>query len=350
MNAKQILACAVVVAAGAAGLLIAGPLNPPAGPIEASFKTLTDVEPRIAISQDNTPGSGTSVFQITQPGSYYLTGNVQVPPSKNGILINASRVTIDLNGFSVQGAANSADGITFVGSAVQITVKNGSISTCGQAGIDLSGAPLSRVSNVTAYGNKYYGIAVSNASQVEDCIATNNVAGGFVSDGGATFTRCSAFWNKNGFVGDVSDLFDTCRAESNTGIGIYLGNDSRVSHCTVTGNTAQGIICAADDWVTGCTVHSNGGANSAGIWVLDTFNHIEDNDVVNNGFGIFVSGTTNFIYRNKVGSSTQFNFSIAAGNHVGTIGIASANVGLITGNSGGGMGALEADPNANLVY
>jgi hypothetical protein len=42
-------------------------------------------------------------FSILQPGSYKLSGSLQVPAETNGIGIFASGVTFDLNGFSITG-------------------------------------------------------------------------------------------------------------------------------------------------------------------------------------------------------------------------------------------------------
>lgn len=36
---------------GSAAMLTAGPLDPPAGPVAPTYKTLQEVEPRIALSQ-----------------------------------------------------------------------------------------------------------------------------------------------------------------------------------------------------------------------------------------------------------------------------------------------------------
>ena len=52
-------------------------LDPPVGPITSTFKTLTEVEPRIAINATNTPGDADSIYIISQPGSYYMTGNIK---------------------------------------------------------------------------------------------------------------------------------------------------------------------------------------------------------------------------------------------------------------------------------
>lgn len=64
---------------------LAGDLNPPAGAVSPTGKTLTEVEPRIALSAENTPGDSRSVFRITQPGSYVLTSDVSVPNNDTGI-------------------------------------------------------------------------------------------------------------------------------------------------------------------------------------------------------------------------------------------------------------------------
>ena len=47
----------------------AGDLNPPAGPVTPTMKTLTEVEPRIAINAANTPGDVSSTFKMIEPGS-----------------------------------------------------------------------------------------------------------------------------------------------------------------------------------------------------------------------------------------------------------------------------------------
>src|SRR5262245_27803441 len=93
-----------------AGMLSAGTLTPPPGPIAPTFKTLGEIEPRIAINAANTPGTALALFQIAQPGSYFLTGNVIGVPGKAGIEISASNVTLDLNGFTLHGAGGSPQG------------------------------------------------------------------------------------------------------------------------------------------------------------------------------------------------------------------------------------------------
>ena len=88
----------LLLAVAGSATLLAGPLDPPAGPIAPTYKTLTEVEPRTAINASNTPGDIDSLFKITQPGSYYLTGNIQSVVGTHAIEICNDNVTMDCNG------------------------------------------------------------------------------------------------------------------------------------------------------------------------------------------------------------------------------------------------------------
>src|SRR5689334_2327995 len=101
--AKPVLPiCAVALLAGA-WVASAGPLDPPAGPVAPTMKTLSEVEPRIPIHS--------LPLTISQPGSYYLAENITA--AGGGITISADYVTLDLMGFSLSGAPG--DGITATG-------------------------------------------------------------------------------------------------------------------------------------------------------------------------------------------------------------------------------------------
>jgi hypothetical protein len=115
-----------------------GDLNPPPGPISPTMKPLDQIEPRIVVNSANTPGNATATFRITQPGSYYLTGNITGESGKNGIEIVASGVTLDLMGFDLAGVPGSLDGIrTAVNNLLNISILNGSVRNWGGEGINL---------------------------------------------------------------------------------------------------------------------------------------------------------------------------------------------------------------------
>ena len=58
----------------------AGDLDPPVGPVAPT----PGPEPRTPVNATNTPGDATSVYRITAPGSYYLTGNLAGVAGKHG--------------------------------------------------------------------------------------------------------------------------------------------------------------------------------------------------------------------------------------------------------------------------
>src|SRR5882724_9211008 len=62
-----------------------------------------------ALAGNVTPGDAAGFpVTITVPGSYVLAGNLEVPVSKTGIVVNATEVSIDLNGFRINGRRGSA--------------------------------------------------------------------------------------------------------------------------------------------------------------------------------------------------------------------------------------------------
>ena len=95
------LVLSLLVVASVTGVVRGGPLDPPGPP----GPTQPQIEPRIPI--DHLP------FDITAPGSYFLTQDLIAPTDTAGITLgnDANGVTIDLNGFALQGDTALFDGI-----------------------------------------------------------------------------------------------------------------------------------------------------------------------------------------------------------------------------------------------
>ena len=113
------------------------------------MKTLDEVEPRIAINATNTPGDASNTFIISQPGSYYMIGDITGEIGKNGIRISAAGVTLDLMGFTLDGVAGSLDGVNVSVFRENIVIRNGHIRDWGASGI-AARIDSGRIEDITA--------------------------------------------------------------------------------------------------------------------------------------------------------------------------------------------------------
>jgi hypothetical protein len=346
MNRKHTVIASLAALTAAAGFLLAGPLNPPAGPVASSYKTLTEVEPRTALSAANTPGNSNAVFVITAPGSYYLTGNLQVPAGENGIVVGTFPVTIDLNGFSIMGASGALSGVTANGIYLyNVTVKNGAVTGFATSGIDLSSVWGAHVQNIMTSTN---GVGIKLFEGLaEGCDAMSNTHGFVAVIGSSTFLHCTASGSAvNGFDSAGNSVFEGCTASANTSIGFNIGNNSTIRSCVAVSNGTQGIVCGSYCTVLGNQVRYSG-PGYAGIWAQSGDSDIDGNDLTGNGYGVYASGTGSLIVRNRCNGNTT-DFYVLPGNRVGQIITPGTNAATINGSSGGGLGTT--DPYANLIY
>lgn len=236
-----------------------GSLTPPGAPAQ-TMKSLDQVQPRTPIAY-----SGYGIFM---PGSYYLTTNIVGFSGVNGINITCDNVTIDLNGFTLQGVSGSLSGINISGANTNIIVRNGIITGWGSDGID----------------------------------------GGFSSQ---------------------NLILEHLTLSANVVNGVE-GNNCIVSGCSVQNNQFDGItIVGSGSQIIGNTLFGNNSANhsnGSGILIEGNNNRIEDNHVTassSSGYGIAVfSGTANIIIKNSVEGGGANNYSIPGGNDVGPIGTA----------------------------
>ena len=227
----------VLVAATVGGIIwvSAGNLDPPGGAIGPTMKTLTEVEPRIAINATNTPGDDFSTFMITQPGSYYLTGNVTGAVNANGLTIDADDVTVDLAGYALIGAPGSAAGSgIFMFERSNVEIRNGTVRDFGDDGIRGFGFGRShRVISVRVLSNGSYGIRfVGEGNLVKDCTAQGNAFG--INAGlGSTVTGNTASFNEGfGFELEGNNLVDQNTAFNNNQSGGGFANMSACATCT----------------------------------------------------------------------------------------------------------------------
>lgn len=321
------------LAAGAflASTANAGPLNPPPGPIAPT----PGPEPRIPINQTNTPGNSSNTFRITQPGSYYLTGNLQGTSGRSGISIEAGNVTLDLMGFELQGVPGSVHGVNMPDFRNNVVIRNGTVSNWGQNGISAR-IDNGTIEHIHAFNNGGWGIAHSGgfSCRIHACSA---------------FSNGSAVSGTGGILADQAVTVTDCQARFNTTHGISANLACTVTNCIAHRNGVSNITVSSFCIIRHNVCHTGGASNTIGIRISGSQNRIEDNSCTNNSIGIAtVSGQivrNNFIARNTCSANTT-NWSIAADNKC--LVINGVNAPAITGDSGG-VSPGSTNPNANYT-
>lgn len=323
-------------------LVSAGPLNPPAGAVAPTGKTTQEVfdrvaavESRIAINATNTPGDADSVYSITQPGSYYLTGNITGVSGKHGIEIATTGVTLDLNGFELVGVAGSLDGVvnTLATNGTCI-IRNGTVRGWGGHGIRSSdsGAVSGNISDIVASGNTVVGIRLGGGGVISRCTAANNVGDGFSVGASGVITECSSYVNG--------------------GAGIVTASGCTVSRNSARSNFTDGINVFNNCLVieNACTNNGALGGTGAGIRTQGNDNRIEGNNCAIADRGIHIQGTGNLIIRNSCSGNTTANWDIAANNVCGPVidRTAPASAAILGNAAPSSLGST--DPNANFSY
>ena len=308
----------------------AGDLNPPAGPVAATMKSLDKIEPRIPITN-----AGTS---ISQPGSYYLTKDLTTP-SGNAITINASRVTLDLNGFSLVGQPGSSKGIVILGSHSYVTIRNGAITNWPVRGIEASGNNNCRYVDLAFAECGLDGLMAGDYALISNVVSGNNGEDGIHTGTYCVVSNCTASGNGgSGFHLDGNSVISHCTATANqvNGVAAYAG--SRVSDCVVNSNTGSGITASGRCLITGNNCAGNGfNGTGAGIALVGDDNRVDGNNVTINDFGVQATAAGNLIIRNSASGNTSGNYSIVAGCAVGPI-VTEANI------------AASTNPHANYSY
>jgi hypothetical protein len=260
-----------------------GSLTPPGAPAP-TMKTLAQIEPRTPIPS--------LPYTITNSGSYYLTTNLVGIGGSAGVTINANNVTLDLNGFTLQGVPLSGNGIYVANSFTNLVFRNGSITGWGSHGIDTYSAAFPRnmvFDRLTISGNAQRGIFSEAGCIVRDCLFIGNGSDGFNSVGGE-ITGCLARNNGGyGFSVYGAELHQ-CVGEYNTGGGFSLSY-SRALDCNSKQNSGNGFTCVgAGDAIRGCRSANNTGN---GVQTLADANGtvVQDCEIANNsGYGIYTTG------------------------------------------------------------
>lgn len=278
-----------------------GPLLPPAGPAP-TMRTLQQIEPR-------TPISGLP-YAITQPGSYYLETNLAAAVGSNGITISTNDVTLDLLGFTLAGATNSAYGIGVVGIRRNMVIRNGVIRGFG-IGVDASGADNSRYQDLRVVLNRGDGLRIGQYAVLEGCLVMENAGDGLQGYQGTVVRNCVVSSNSlNGILLGPDSLAADCLVADNGQAGLVAGANSTVERCQVLRSGTRGVVLHRDSAVRQCTVQN---AGQEGIIATNHNNVIEQNRVTGSGIGLALRGHGNVVTGNLVQDNSD-NYEFVATN------------------------------------
>jgi hypothetical protein len=195
-----------------------------------------------ALAGNVTPGDRPGFpVSITESGSYRLGSNLDVPAGRNGIVVTNFNVSVDLDGFALNGGNAAVDraenGIVATGDESAIfSVRNGTIMTFEKSGISASrinfaafdnlqviangdgivANDYARISNSTISGNAEWGVSCRFYCSIQSSVISSNIKGGikvkignvvgnmianntgFAIDGGEVGAGNNTFWINGG--------------------------------------------------------------------------------------------------------------------------------------------------------
>jgi len=272
-----ILTCYTVLSL--APVFAQGSLTPPPGVPAPVMKTLDQVEARIPLvaGQPGVSVGGLGTISISDPGSYYLTGNLKiVDAAAHGIEVLSSHVSIDLNGYAlICTTVNGGDAIHIPG-ASNVRISSGhivggsyfggsSFSTIGwENGVFATAAKSGLVvTDLNVYGTRNFGIFLNDGfSRVERCTTSTTVGTGIHA---SSVINCSA--TEAGFTaisapttpGTIA-LIDNCIGVNVNVIG--LGHGIFAPSGSV--NNSQGKSISGDGIYAATVMNSQGVSVSGG--------------------------------------------------------------------------------------
>jgi hypothetical protein len=301
---------ALLLVAVLAGVVRAGPLDPPPG-----VTTTTSTQEQLVFQPVDCTGFP---IVLAGPGSYRLAQNITLPAScvKTGILLGTG-ATLDLGGFTLTGVPGpgSLNGIL---ASTDASIRNGTVTAWG--GFGVNAADHSSIENLDLYGNTGGGISVAEESTVDSVNVHNNTGPGVIASARSVLRSSEIVLNGgDGVLGTgVYLLIDGNNITNNGASGIRLtSGGARVEANHVMQNAGRGIYISGDEnTVVNNTFTRNG---IEGILVLPgNGNLVDSNHAAGNGSNNIAidnaTGAPNIITRNWATIGGAGNYAIGTGN------------------------------------
>jgi parallel beta-helix repeat protein len=219
-----------------------------------------------------------------------LTLEADLDCTGSGLIVGADGVTIDLNGFTIEGDNGEGDvGIDNGGGFDDLKIEDGTVSGFGE-GVSIGGdAENTKITGVTAFGCSGDGFDLNDSRDgtIKDCVANGNTNNGFsvgtgatgnkiektvaLSNGGIgfeikgtgnTLKKVDAVLNTQGIaLLGTGNTVSGCTAHNNANTGVFaMADGNRISKCEATGNNNRGIDVRSADGVTVEKSAANGNA------------------------------------------------------------------------------------------
>lgn len=267
-----------------------------------------------------TPISGPAPITISQPGSYYLTNNIGGFAGTDAITIDASNVTLDLNGFTLLGRPSAFNAITITDNRTDIVIRNGIITGWPGLGIQAHFANNCLIERIVAHNNTDIALNIGDKSLVKDCVVQDGGATGIILSDASTIAFCTSNGNTGlGINTGIGCTVTNCTTDQNSGIGIEVDSDSAIMGCTSSQNGDSGIdLSGANSRATGNTCSDNGTLalfSAAGILVTANGNFVADNTANGNPIGLHITAANNVVSNNVVRNNDD-NYNIVTGNQL----------------------------------
>lgn len=214
-------------------------------------------------------------YTINAAGYYRLGNNLSYAATSGSIItINASNVTLDLNGFYIAGPNNPGQTVNGISASNRsnLNIVNGTVAFC-YVGVNLSGGSNSVNTRITGLRiTNCYSAGIQDISPVGHLIADNQVA----TIGGTTTAGSAAAFGIRVVEGSVvirgNQVSGVTGVGAGTGTGIYCSNSNshfvlrnQVNNCAtgVRMNAAQGNKYQ-DNLTASCTTPFDGGVDAGG--------------------------------------------------------------------------------------
>lgn len=320
-----------------------GPIDPAPGPVGPTGRTTQEIYDRIArgeagIAEPRTAiqsltGSSTAVHVITEPGSYYLTGDVFGLSGKHGIDVMSSDVSIDLRGFTIRGGAGSLNGVN-AGGYSRLRLFNGCAEAWGGSGAVIGFDSIA--DGVCASGNGEYGVRMSSGI-VTHCIAVGNADSGFLSVR-TKCVACEASLNSNvGFWSSNGSSLNGCAAIQN-GVGFIVEQDSVATGCIAMDSVSQGFILRLRARALECESYGGGDGFIVSDAACDRCHAVGSSSL-----GMYCGEAQRALITRCMASRNGTNFAFNSGNSFGPV---------VNGAGVGDLSAIPASshPLANIIY